>query len=240
MLKNFKSLLFVILIIGSCKKKSNDIDLSYDKDCDLGIKKANEDFQNDKISMTTSDSFFLTDSYNVDFEIFYKEIMLQKYGIKKGKYSFGCIVKENHIIDNCYSQKMNELILTKYGDNFFQETRISAKERYKKEVFNRIDNDIIFHNLDSLPKCLEESKKYLKQSTLSELNLDGRILAKFIVEKDGSLSDIRIIRRENIDSLYDNQIIDILKKSPKWLPGKVLGKKVRSYGHLPIGFKKKV
>jgi len=189
--------------------------------------------------MTPSDSFFLTDSYNIDFELFYAETMLKKYDIDKGKYSTGCVVSEKHIEDDCYSQKMTELILSKYGNDFFEKTRLSAKKEYEKEVINRINNDIIFHNVDSLPKITKESKDYLKNSSISDLNLEGRILAKFIVEKDGHLTDIKIIRRKNIDSIYDNQIINVLKKTPKWIPGKLLNMRVRSYGHLPLMFKKK-
>jgi hypothetical protein len=58
-----------------------------------------------------------------------------------------------------------------------------------------------------------------------EDNLKGNIATSFIIEKDGSLSDIRVNR--DIGYGTGKEAIRVLKKSPKWIPGKQNGKTIR-------------
>jgi hypothetical protein len=63
-------------------------------------------------------------------------------------------------------------------------------------------------------------------------DISGKIIVSFVVEIDGSLSDIHIIK--DLGYGTGKQIIDILKKSPKWKPGIQNGKPVRVMYNLPI------
>lgn len=58
----------------------------------------------------------------------------------------------------------------------------------------------------------------------AENNLYGVVHVSFIVEKDGSLSDIKIAR--SIDPLLDNEALRVVAMSPKWTPAKAAGKPV--------------
>lgn len=58
----------------------------------------------------------------------------------------------------------------------------------------------------------------------AENNLYGVVHVSFIVEKDGSLSDIKIAR--SIDPLLDNEALRVVEMSPKWTPAKAAGKPV--------------
>ena len=60
----------------------------------------------------------------------------------------------------------------------------------------------------------------------------GKVFVKFVVEKDGSLTDIQVIR----DAGYGTgkEAVRLLKSSPKWTPGEQNGKKVRVQYSLPI------
>jgi protein TonB len=60
----------------------------------------------------------------------------------------------------------------------------------------------------------------------------GKVFFSFIVEKDGSITDIKIIRDIGNDS--GKQIINILKMMPKWTSGKQNGKNVRCLYHYHI------
>ena len=60
----------------------------------------------------------------------------------------------------------------------------------------------------------------------------GKIYIKFFVEKDGSLSDIEIIR--DLGFGLGDEAVRVLKESPKWIPGQVNGKPVRMMYSLPI------
>ncbi|MFN3754772.1 energy transducer TonB [Flavobacterium sp.] len=53
----------------------------------------------------------------------------------------------------------------------------------------------------------------------------GDVLVNFIVEKDGSLSNIKILK--GLDDETDNEIYEVLKNSPKWKPAEQSGEKVR-------------
>lgn len=61
---------------------------------------------------------------------------------------------------------------------------------------------------------------------------EGKILIKFIVEKDGSLSDFKIIK--DLGYGIGDEAVRVLKLSPKWIPGSENGKPVRVEYSMPI------
>lgn len=67
-------------------------------------------------------------------------------------------------------------------------------------------------------------------------NIQGQVMAQFIVEKDGSLSNIEIISGPKE---LRNAVLDVLKQSPNWKPALQNGKKVKSYKKQPFNFKLK-
>jgi Gram-negative bacterial TonB protein C-terminal len=60
----------------------------------------------------------------------------------------------------------------------------------------------------------------------------GKVILSFVIEKDGSINDIKIIK--DIGYGTGEEAIRILKKCPKWIPGEQNGKKVRTLYSLPI------
>jgi protein TonB len=65
-----------------------------------------------------------------------------------------------------------------------------------------------------------------------EEGLKGNVIVTFVVEKDGSLTDIKVVR--DIGYGTKDEAIRVLRKSPKWTPGEQNGKKVRVLYSLPI------
>ena len=65
-------------------------------------------------------------------------------------------------------------------------------------------------------------------------NITGRVIMSFIVEKDGSLSDIKVLR--GIGGGADEEAVRILKASPNWKPGLLNGNPVRVAYTMPIFF----
>lgn len=65
-----------------------------------------------------------------------------------------------------------------------------------------------------------------------EEGLKGKVFVSFVVEKDGSLTDIKVIR--DIGYGTGKEAIRVLKSCPKWNPGEQNGKKVRVLYSLPI------
>ncbi|MES2265769.1 MAG: energy transducer TonB [Bacteroidota bacterium] len=76
--------------------------------------------------------------------------------------------------------------------------------------------------------------KYLRrnQRTLSETH--GRVVVTFIVEKDGSLSEAKVIR--SVSEAADEEALRIIKKMPKWNPGIQNNNPVRVQYSMPITF----
>lgn len=66
-------------------------------------------------------------------------------------------------------------------------------------------------------------------------NVQGKVFVTFIVEKDGSLTDVKVIR--GIGNGCDAEAVRLIKASPKWDPGMQNGEPVRVYYTLPIVFK---
>ncbi|RZJ48902.1 MAG: energy transducer TonB [Chryseobacterium sp.] len=64
--------------------------------------------------------------------------------------------------------------------------------------------------------------------------VEGKVVAKFVVEKDGSISNIGIVK--SLSKECDAEVISIIKKMPSWLPAKKDEHAVRSYYRLPITF----
>lgn len=62
--------------------------------------------------------------------------------------------------------------------------------------------------------------------------LKGKVYLTFVVEIDGSISDIKVLK--DIGYGTGEEAIRVLKKSPKWKPGEQNGKKVRCIYHLPL------
>ncbi|TDQ09286.1 energy transducer TonB [Pedobacter metabolipauper] len=65
-------------------------------------------------------------------------------------------------------------------------------------------------------------------------NTEGKVYVSFVVETDGSLSDIKIDRK--LGAGTDEEAVRVLKKSPKWIPGKYKGEVVRTKFNIPISF----
>jgi len=57
----------------------------------------------------------------------------------------------------------------------------------------------------------------------------------FIIEKDGSVSDVRVVR--SADPLLDEEAVRVISASPKWRPGRVNGVKVRTSMSIPVEFR---
>lgn len=68
-----------------------------------------------------------------------------------------------------------------------------------------------------------------------ERGAQGRVVVKFVVEKDGSITNPAIER--GVDAALDAEAIRLVEKMPKWTPGKNNGVPVRSWFTLPVGFR---
>ncbi len=76
------------------------------------------------------------------------------------------------------------------------------------------------------------SSNFKYSQEMKEAELKGRIFVTFVVERDGSLTDIKVLRGLGFGT--EAEAIQLFKKMPKWLPGEQNGKKVRCSYSFPI------
>lgn len=69
---------------------------------------------------------------------------------------------------------------------------------------------------------------------LKQKKIQGRVFISFVVEADGSVTHVRLLR--GIYPSIDSEALWVVKKMPKWTPGMQRGKNVRVAFTLPINF----
>lgn len=84
----------------------------------------------------------------------------------------------------------------------------------------------------AMRKFLSENVMY--PAIARQNGIQGRVLCQFIVNKDGSISDVTVVR--SVDPSLDREAIRLIKSMPKWQPGEQRGKLVRTKFTLPINF----
>ena len=121
--------------------------------------------------------------------------------------------------------------------------KITAKYKSGELVFsNLVDKSQTFTSVEQMPGFpggLEAFYKFLAQSirypaTAFENNIQGKVVVQFIVEKDGRLTNFKILR--SVGGGCDEEAIRVLSSSPRWLPGMQANKPVKVYYTVPISF----
>ena len=87
--------------------------------------------------------------------------------------------------------------------------------------------------MGALMQYLSINIKYPKEA--EEKGAQGRVITSFIVEKEGSISDVKI--KNSVHPALDAEAIRVVKNMPKWIPGKEGGEPVRVKYTLPITFR---
>ena len=107
-----------------------------------------------------------------------------------------------------------------------------------KDVVEEVDNNIYntagIEVKPDFPRGNEKFYSYVGKNyqVPEEEGLKGKVFVSFVVEKDGSLTDIKVIR--DIGYGTGKEAIRVLKNCPRWNPGEQNGKKVRVLYSLPI------
>ena len=117
--------------------------------------------------------------------------------------------------------------------------KITAERSAPKKVFKGKVYDLV-DEMPSFPGGLEELYKWIDNNVQYpavawENGIEGRVILKFIVEKDGSLSDSTVIH--SVHPMVDREALRLVGQMPKWNPGKRAGIPVRVRYCLPIKFK---
>ena len=100
-------------------------------------------------------------------------------------------------------------------------------------------NDIIFIGVDKRPEYIGGQKEmykflseYINEAVATK---KGKVNLRFVIEKDGSIGDVEIMR--SLCPACDEEAKRVIKLMPKWKPGQVNYRNARCYYHMPIVFK---
>lgn len=106
------------------------------------------------------------------------------------------------------------------------------------------EEEVIFMVVETMPefpggqqalfKYLSENVKY--PVIAQENGIQGRVICQFVVNKDGAIVDVEVVRSGGDPSL-DKEAVRVIKSMPKWNPGKQRGKAVRVKYTVPVNFR---
>ena len=111
------------------------------------------------------------------------------------------------------------------------------------EVPPAVEETKVFDVVEQMPQykggdqaLMDYLNKSIKYPVIAEENgIQGRVVCTFVVERDGSITDVKVVR--SVDPSLDKEAVRVLKAMPKWIPGKQNGSAVRVKFTLPVTFK---
>ena len=107
-------------------------------------------------------------------------------------------------------------------------------EDYSEKIYDVVDQMPEFSNGHAaLFEYLSKSIRYPEEAR--KKSVQGRVIATFVVEKDGSISNARVVK--SVDPLLDAEALRVVNAMPSWNPGKQNGEAVRVKYTVPVTFK---
>ena len=111
---------------------------------------------------------------------------------------------------------------------------VVEEEVVEQEIFQIVEEMPSFPGGES--KLMEFVAKNIKYPQIArETGIQGRVFVGFVVEPDGSISNVKLLR--GIGGGCDEEAMRVIKSLPKWKPGKQRGKAVRVSYQIPVFFK---
>ncbi|WP_348646758.1 TonB family protein [Flammeovirga sp. SubArs3] len=107
-------------------------------------------------------------------------------------------------------------------------------EEVVEEIFEIVEDPAAYPGgMGQFYKWVGQNMKYPSQA--KRMGVEGKVYVQFVVDKDGSLTDVRVVR--GIGAGCDEEAVRVIRKAPKWKPGTQRGRKVKQRMVLPISFK---
>ena len=106
-----------------------------------------------------------------------------------------------------------------------------------------VDNDTVYNIIEQMPEFPGGAEAMMKfiagnikyPEAAIDKNIEGRVFVSFVIEKDGSVSNVKVLR--GIGGGCDEEAARVISSMPKWKPGKQKGEFVRVSYQIPIMFK---
>lgn len=108
------------------------------------------------------------------------------------------------------------------------------QEEVTEEIFVVVEDQPLFPGGNAaMMKFLSDNIKY--PVIAQENGIQGRVICNFVVEKDGSITDVQVVR--GVDPSLDKEAVRVIQQMPRWKPGKQRGQAVRVRFTLPVVFR---
>ena len=121
-------------------------------------------------------------------------------------------------------------------DTKVEEIVVKAEEPKEEtdEIFTIVEESAAPRGgMGAFYKYVQDKMKYPPQAR--RMGIDGKVFVEFVVNKDGSISDVRAVK--GIGAGCDEEAVRVVQSAPSWTPGKQRGKPVKQRMVLPITFK---
>lgn len=120
-------------------------------------------------------------------------------------------------------------------------TEIGAIE--EEEILPEVDVNAVYKEVDIPPSfpggeaaIFQQIAKTMRYPLMAqERNIQGRVVVGFVIDRDGSLIDVKIV--QSVDSDLDKEAIRVIRSLPRFNPGKIRGTPVKTSMSLPVTFK---
>ena len=153
--------------------------------------------------------------------------------LKEEKTNFGTVNQEGQD-DADKFQAVKEQVVVKPEPVVVEEKPKEIEKPKPDEIFQAVEQPAEFPGGQSaLMKWLSNNIRY--PDAAQQNGVQGRVVVKFVVEKDGSISQASVVK--GVDKDLDAEALRVVKRMPKWQAGKNNGQAVRSYFTLPVPFK---
>lgn len=145
----------------------------------------------------------------------------------------------NIVEDNVEVEEVEILASDDDASTAQTETYVEPVEEEEEEV----DENYVFVTVEKMPEfpggtsaLLQWIAKNMNYPTIAAENgIQGRVSCTFVVNADGSVSDVEVLRP--VDPNLDKEAIRVLSKLPKFIPGEQRGKPVRVKYSVPVRFR---
>lgn len=151
-------------------------------------------------------------------------------------------VQQPQVVEVPDEEEIEEEIQVNLDVEMTDETKVEhieiKQEKEEEEDVNQIFTIVEeqaqpIGGMSAFYKYVSEKIKYPAQAR--RMQVEGRVFCEFVVNRDGTLQDVKVIR--GIGAGCDEEAIRIIQSAPAWKPGKQRGKAVRSKFNLAIIFK---
>lgn len=138
-----------------------------------------------------------------------------------------------HIVKPIKFTVMKKLFLIMFFMAFVSVNAYSQSDDSDNAVYKMVEEMAQFPGGQAeMLKFIQENRQYPEAAKANGVH--GKVMVTFIVERDGSLSDVKVMR--GLGSGCDEEAIRVVQSMPKWNPGKQRGKEVRCSYVVPITF----